>query len=343
MHATSSVAVLVLLIAIPLAGCIAEEPTPAQAPSTTPAATPPPANATFEPQPVEFAVGPVANVTIRAGLDYVIRPATLGWGMLRLNAEADADLVVDLTHETIDDLELFSQEGEGIYDERAFTGVYLTADPEEPYDAYYFEWWGTPDWAVWPHGSQTFDGPDGVDVDAGDTAYLFVATTVPGYQVTLRTAGTDAPNETYHWRLTSHPNFQIHAPDPRGDDIATTTGARVGDERHWLADGRIDGAGILKARDWTYLRSTTVRAGAESGDLGWDGTGDCATGDSLLGDIPFPSYAVVTGYSYSSTTLIGLRDGPCDITFFRHLNQTYAGVEEEEEGAAFLTVPLTPP
>lgn len=270
-----------------------------------------------------------------------------GWARLEVNATQDITLKIRIEHDTIDDLTLFSDEGEGIYDEKNHTMVYLYHEDERPiFSGYSFEWWGTPDWAIWPSSSTDWDEPDSIDLSQGEQGVLLVANNVPGYMITLSTGSTrekDSENRTWHFM--DHPGHHLFVPEP--DDEATVQHdlARLQRERNWTAEAADVPPSILFTRAWTYVESVTVRAGATSDTNQAIPQDECAEESSSVFDgLVFPTWSATTGgYQRSAFTGGQITDQTCDYRFERALTEHYAGPENVVEGAAYLTIPHEKP
>ncbi len=269
-----------------------------------------------------------------------------GWARLEVNATQDITLKIGIEHDTINDLTLFSDEGEDIYDEKNHTMIYLYNDGDRPTSGYFFRWWGTPDWAIWPSSSTDWDEPESIELSQGEQGVLLVANNVPGYTIALSTNSTreeDSENRT--WRFMDHPGHHLFAPEP--DDEATVQHdlLRLQRERNWTAVAADVPSSILFTRSWTYIESVTARAGATSNSNQAIPQGECAEeSSSVFDELVFPSWSATTGgYQRSAFTGAQITDQTCDYRFERALTEHYAGPENVVEGAAYLTIPYEKP
>lgn len=267
------------------------------------------------------------TLTIQPGETVHLRPEGSVWGRIVVAAADELTLSLELSHDTMEDLDVFSDDGEGIYDEEHHTFFYLSPEGTLPQGGYRFEWWGTPEWAIWPSHS----GPYSIDLDAGDEMDLVAINNVPGFTITLHADGGGTTESTRDWQLADHPGYSLLLPDPESGGVATPVAQSTSHE--WEAEADAPPA-ILKARGWEY-RWDGPRVTIEEERLEINGSGGSGSGTSIaLGP---------GGHHFSASTLSRTSTSPDEVDFLRYLEHTTAGPHRSEFGAGFLVLPYLPP
>ncbi len=324
--------VALALVAAAAAGC-ASAPAGSDSSTTTgPVVTLVPAHQSLVPAPAApVALNQTAFIEVGPDTSLAVRPG-IGWGRIEFHATERVTLNPKLKHDTMDDLSLFSDDGDGVYDELNFTFVYLFVEGESAFQGYYFQWWGTPKWSIWPHDSGEIWDRHGITLAAGETGLLIVGNTVPGYTISFGAQSGRALN----WTMGPHPGFGVVAPDPTDSSLVAQDPVYVMRQRDWTATYDEVAPSLMFASAWNYDVGIMLQAGTTSDSLGCSSS----TVEPTVPPLPFPQADYGTGgYSYSGTTAGYFFPDGAEIGCFRHLQENGVTYGDVETGAAFLGLP----
>lgn len=312
-----------VLAALLLAGCAETAEPDAEPAPMEPVATADLAKPT--PEPRALVLAPRSSAQIGDG----IRLDALGdgWGRFEFQVGSDGQFPVVVEHDSMENLHRFSNDGDATYDDGTNHTIVLLMPASNDDITFYWEWWGAPGWAIWPSGSD-FDGvyKSTVALRANTTYALILATTVPGFSVTIgEPAGID-------WKLADHDDWHVDWPEPTEAAVVREGPAEALWRRDWTVDHPDQPPSLLMRASYSSGEDGEVHVGIESDEAGWGSPTGTVT--------PFPHYAVApTSSGYSAGTSLGLWSGG-DLHGFRSLERTGASIIPETVMAGFLVIPL---
>lgn len=327
---------LALVVLVPLlAGCLTQEDGPTDA--LVVLADDALANATANATLPAVATGPaplpaIANLTLVNGEAADLRLG-VGWGRLTVHATDTLVLKPTLTHDTMEDISMFTDAGDGIYDDpQQHTVVHAFPAGDLPLGpgTWSFLWWGNPGWSVWPSNSaETFEW-DSVELDAGANATIVVANTVPGYTLHLGTPG----NASRDWNLTATPGHLVAWPEAVEGGMVN---GPLGVQHSWSWDLQVkqQPPSILYQRRFDWQSGLGARA-----EVTQDQMACIQPGSSTSVVIPDAEYDYsVNGEARHASTSYGPTDETYDFDCFRDRSTT--GVDGLDDGiaTAWLFVP----
>lgn len=286
--------------------------------------------------PPSTSVSAEDSIEISPGMTVTLHPAGAPWGRIELVATHPLEMHISISHANITDLSADSDDGEGIYDERHFTFIRIFREDGtiRPQDTF-FEWWGAPNWSLSPLRG----GPDSWTLDAGEALVVLVANNVDGYNITL-TANEDIEHAEYIWNLGPREGFNLFLPESE-DTLVDHADVRVR-QRRWEASAHPPPSRV-KARSWAYQWTggpeTTVfidhldaHVGAPIGVPTFGNTGTWQAGVEEEAD---------GGTHKRVLTITRVTTQPIPVWFHRFLHEAEQGVDDDEHGAAFMTIPWT--
>lgn len=216
--------------------------------------------------------GPLAaedEIDLETGEHIELDPRGTGWSRLVLTSHEKVKFNVSIQHETIEDLGLHTDEGEGIYDGGHYTFAYALPLGEEragfqdgpPWS---FEWWGFNDTAKWPIGETKTNlsvGPD-------QPMVVVLATNVPGYTLHLNANSTSQePDAERTWHLGDHPELEINWPSPDHSSTVSETNAGLQETWRWSQERNLSSDALVKLQWWQRFDKPSLVAGTQ--ELDW--------------------------------------------------------------------------
>lgn len=210
-----------------------------------------------------------ADVAIERTDRWTFDLAGTGWALVRITAVDDLDLNFTVTHDTIEDICGFTQDGDGIYDQGHVTVFQLWKDGDHALAGERFWWHGPPGWSNWPSQSGDCGESDPITLAAGDTAWFVAADTTGGYTATL--TADWATIDTHHRALTLAPHAEFQRIDPTPTETATfsTPGVDVLRERTWTAPLQV-GHSLIMFADWGHETGATGTDRGAYATLFWE-------------------------------------------------------------------------
>lgn len=272
----------------------------------------------------------VSELVVAANEDLEIALGT-GWGRLTVRASGPLLVRPELRHATMSDLSLFSDDGDGTYDDgvnHTLLSLYPSDSQPTSGDNWLFSWWGIPGWSIWPHDSAETWGFDGIQLKDNETATILAATTVPGYSLRFGSG-----SRVLQWELGVQPGHGVHLPDP--SRTSTDVGpVHAAEETRWDVALPAQPPSILLQRSWEIQQGIGARAEVVSDDLG------CSTTNPLV-QLPGAEYDYgAGGTSYSASTGTTTTSETADLSCFRHRTAHGVNAMDVTFGAGFLLVPL---
>ncbi len=258
-----------------------------------------------------------------------------GWALIRVTASEELGLTFSLTHDTIDDLCVFSDAGDGIYDQGHLTGFFLW-DPETfVWGNEFFMWHGTPYWSVWPTQSGDCGVSNELSLDAGDTFHFMIADTTGGYTATLKASEAGDAGETVTVPLGPHPGLVRVDPEPSETSAYSGDGLQVLRERHW-------GAPLTLTENVVLIAGWDNHAGAY-GSLAWEDKGVVPAGspiDTPYTAIPFVEWSTGGSGDGRSTTGVHWQEPGDFEARYSKADSTAAPTGHFYDGAYMVSFPL---
>ncbi len=317
-----------------LAGCADDAPvTSTPAPVRDLVISAPDDNAGAPPGPVPT-LAAEANVTLEPGAALSVRLGT-GWGRLVITPVETMRVSIVLKHNVMEDLDIFSDDGDEIYLGNNYTFITLGEPGHVYYDeehAWYYEWWGTPEWAIWPGGTDDEQPALGsMTLKSGQSYLLVAANSVAGYTLHLGTGGVPMD-----WAMGPREGMVVVQPEPTDEALYAAELVDVERLRLWNLPVQEYDDVVLKARGWSYGGTgPSARAGLEDGSYGFR-TGD---GSPVPFYLPSADVSLGGGWLSASTASAHVLD-PIDLVLFRELRQTMVGPSTTTEGAGFMVIPM---
>lgn len=268
-----------------------------------------------------------------------------GWTIIDIPIHEPTDLRFHLTHDWIDNLCMFSQSGGGYYDEGHHTIVHMWPVGDAPFsDGRFFAWLGNPHTSLPVLQTGICGESDPLHFEAGQTARVVVATSVPGYGVAILGANATIDGAIKPLSLSTHPNHRADFPDQTAIVSEESLGAVVSVEREWRSvyDG---GPALFYGVPWVHVdRHEDEPLGGfyliGFEDWGFEGANEHAA------HAPYPQTRGSLGTEYESVDFSGIFAGWTEgghvegYVVDQAVVGAYAG--DYDAGAQFIHVPIAP-
>ena len=211
--------------------------------------------------PVTLALGEIpqeAVLVLPTDGAVAVTPVNSGWGRIVFEAPTAMEIFLTVEHPTI----LEGQNWTTYRDVRQFTRFYLYESDRDMFSGYSFEWrLNVAGGTGFPDDRKFFPEPRGVQLQAGETAVLLAANSVPGYVLKIGSNVSDnaAPSP---WQLGPREGFSHGLVEPDGT-FAQAPGAAVeiSGRRTWNFEALLGPTAIF-ATSWHINDDPVAHVGA---------------------------------------------------------------------------------
>jgi hypothetical protein len=271
------------------------------------------------------------------GLNLTVATHGTGWGRMEFVSTEPISLGVSVDQPPIEERDLFAPERSAqTYNEfnHTLVYVYLEADVPRNPTAFSFEWIGYPIFSrPWMRLSSEED-PWRLDVPVGARVVVLVASTVPGYNVTLR-SNSPSVNRTLPLPLAPRAGYVFDVPEAKETAISKETPARIQWDRTWTAGPiAIEERSLLIAQTWTVEEGNITYAGLTENEY------RVTTGPNGS-PIIFPGAGVAGIASAVTQSYVHFFDRETTVEAYRHYVVNHVGnYDRSYAGISVLVVPV---